>query len=244
MCPWYKELKAVLRDWPMARPMGSQDSLAIKELDIDLFTPNQATQESQVGNDDDSEVFDGWHPTPPRNPDPENQEDSDRWLDPNLKSSRASPADSSWEDVSTSLPWRQSITPSLSQSSRKLQRPAAGNDKKKGIVSLDSPDIAPGRDAFGLKALMSQMSTKEERAESHQQVIRAQEQMTNKMTEAMTNMISTNISMEIATKKELASDEIAAKKEMAADDLRYKTRLARGNMVVDLIRAGRSPEEA
>lgn len=104
--------------------------------------------------------------------------------------------------------------------------------------------MATGRDGLGLKALMSQMSTKEERAESHQQVIRAQEHMTNKMTEAMTTMISTNMSMEIAAKKELAAEELAAKKELAADDLRYKTRLARGNMVVDLIRAGTSAEEA
>lgn len=91
---------------------------------------------------------------------------------------------------------------------------------------------------------MSQMATKEERAETHQLAIRAQENMTNKMTEAMTSMISANISMEIAAKKELAAEEIAAKKELAAEELRYKTRLTRGNMVVDLIRAGRNPEEA
>lgn len=109
---------------------------------------------------------------------------------------------------------------------------------------FDPPDHGPVRDGLGLKTLMSQMATKEERAESQQLVIRAQENMTNKMTEAMTNMISTNMSMEIAAKKELAAEEIAAKKQLAADEMRYKTRLARGNMVVDLIRAGRNPEEA
>ena len=228
----------------MARPMESQDSLAMKELDIDLFTPNQSAQDAPGAIEEESDAFPGWFPTPPKNRDPEAQEESERWLDPNLKSSRASPADSSWEDVSTSLPRRRSSTPSLSQTSRKRQRSAACNEKKKALGGLDSPDIPPGRDGLGLKALMSQMSTKEERAECHQQVIRAQESMTEKMTEAMTNMISSNMSMEIAAKRELAAEEIAAKKELAADDIKYKLRLARGNMVVDLIRAGSSPDEA
>lgn len=80
---------------------------------------------------------------------------------------------------------------------------------------------------------MSQMPTREERADSQNQVVMAQERMTNMMTEAMTSIITTNRAIEISAKKELALQE-----------LQYKNRLARGNMVVQLIQAGRTPEEA
>lgn len=57
-----------------------------------------------------------------------------------------------------------------------------------------------------------------------------QEQMTDKMTEAM---ITSNRAMEIAAKKELALEET-----------QYNTHLAQGNIVFDLIHAERSPEAA
>ena len=107
MCPWYEELEPVLRDRPMARPMGSQDSLGNKEVDIDILTPNLPSQESQFAYDNDTEAIEGWFPTPPKNRETEVQDETDTWLDPNLKSSRASPAETSWEDVSSSLPRRQ-----------------------------------------------------------------------------------------------------------------------------------------
>lgn len=121
----------------------------------------------------------------------------------------------------------------MSQPGRKRKRLGFNEDHKKTLVPFDSPGIPATHDGFGLKALMIQMNTKEERAESQNQVISAQEGMTHQMTKAMTNIISSNRSMEIA-----------AKKEMAAEELKYKTRLARANMVVDLIKAGQLPEDA
>lgn len=131
---------------------------------------------------------------------------------------------------------RRSITPSSSQSARKRPRRGPNLEKKASSSSLQlgtSENASPSRDALGLKGLMGQMPTREECAESHQQVLIAQERMTSQMTEAMSNIILSNRAMEIA-----------AKKEIAIEEFQYKTRLARGNMVVDLIRAGRSPEEA
>lgn len=80
---------------------------------------------------------------------------------------------------------------------------------------FDSPNQASPRDGLGLKALMSQMPTKEERAESQRQVVVAQEWMTATMTEEMSNVITSNHAMEMTAKKELASEEML-----------YKTRLA------------------
>lgn len=71
---------------------------------------------------------------------------------------------------------------------------------------------------------MSQMPTKEESAKYQRQVVQDQEKMTHMMTKAMPNIITINQDMEIAAKKELASEE-----------LHYKTFLVRANMVVDLI---------
>lgn len=208
----------------MARPMGSQDSLKIINLDMEAFTPNQATKNSQVFDGDDSDVYEGWNPTPPKGQDREEKDESDTWLDPNLKSTRAipAPAKRSWEEPSTSQPRRRSITPSVLQPGRKRQPSGVLNDQKKALVSYESPDTPTARDGLGLRFLMSQMTTKEERAESHKEVIQAQEQMANQMTDAMTNIISSNRS----------------------EELKYKTQVARANMVVDLIHAGQSPESA
>lgn len=86
MCLWYEELEPVLRDRPMARTMVSQD------LDIKAFTPNQATQDSRGLDGDDSEVYEGWIPTPPRYPPDANvTEEADVWLDPNLISTQPNP---------------------------------------------------------------------------------------------------------------------------------------------------------
>lgn len=252
VCPWYEELEPVLRDRPMARRMGSKDSLAMRDLDIEAFTPNQATQDSQWPDGEDSDLVEGWIPTPPRYPDADVTDESDRWLDPNLKSTQPSPGPvasqfnetltthpspapvtGSIDDIIASGQHCRSDTPSVSQSGRKRIKSGGNNDNKKALVPFDSSDSQTARDGFGLKGFMSQMTTKEERAESQNQVIRAQERMTNQMTKAMTNIISSNRSMELA-----------AKKEMAAEDLKYKTRLARANMVVDLIRAGQSSEDA
>lgn len=220
----------------MARPMGSQDTLGNHELDMGAFTPKQPSQESPIYHENDSDAFEGWNPTPPRDlADPEDVDVSHEVADRSLRALLGSPTKGAIEEVNHSQTLRRSITPSPSQSQspRKRRRSGVNVEKKNSSGALDSPDYGVSRDGFGLKSLLSQIPTKEERAESQKEVVLAQERMTNHMTEAMSNIITSNRAMEIA-----------AKKELAAKELQYKTRLARGNMVVELIRAGRSPEEA
>lgn len=224
ICPWYKELEPVLRDRPMARAIGTQDTLANNDLDITLFTPTQPSQESlDIHNE---EVIEGWFPTPPKN---NHATEDGHALDPSLRLMRASPSDSSFEGQTQSHPTRRSPTPSSSQSPRKRQRAI----KKKPSLAFDSPESSTPCDALGLKSLLSQMPTKEERAESQKQVVLAHERMTQSITEAMTNIITNNRAMDIT-----------AQKETAALEMQYKNRVARGNLVVELICAGQSPEQA
>lgn len=238
VCPWYEELEPVLRDRPMARPMRSQDTLAHSRLDMADFTPNQPppSQQESTMDPNDSDPYEGWQATPPRHADADHEDqdlEAAHILDPALKEVQVSASETSLEESARPAPRRRSSTPSGSQSSRKRQKNLSRSDKKSSDHPFDDPSQANARDTLGLKALMSQMPTREERADSQNQVVMAQERMTNMMTEAMTSIITTNRAIEISAKKELALQE-----------LQYKNRLARGNMVVQLIQAGRTPEEA
>lgn len=230
-----------MRDHPMAQPMRAKYSLSHSELDITSFSPNQPSQSqndritelkqpSQSQNDpitdmNESDPIDGWFPTPPfQLGDDDDEEDmSDDWvLHPDLRSSQVSPSDESLEEISLAAPRKRSITPAGSQPASKKHRSLGKSDLKTPSHPFDSPDSSGPRDGLGLKSLISQMPTKEERAESQHQFVTAQEQITDKMTNVMTNMITSN----------------------QAIGIQYKTRVARGSMIVDVIRAGRTPEEA
>lgn len=132
-----------------------------------------------------------------------------------------------------SIPRRRSITPSLSQPSVKRQSPSSKLDRKTTSLVSDSPDNGSSRDVFRIKSMIGQLPTKEELAESEKQAAMTQEQITSSITEAMSKIISTNRAMELASKRELALEEIQS-----------KTHIARSAMVVDLIRAGQTPEQA
>lgn len=65
MCPWYKELKLVMRDLPMAQPMRSQETLGDQDIDILDFPTRAASQDNLENGGDQSPGFEGWIPTPP-----------------------------------------------------------------------------------------------------------------------------------------------------------------------------------
>lgn len=182
----------------------------------------------------DEEAFEGWIPTPPRQVDEDDVDVSaSQVLDPVLKDVQVSPSDTSLEAITHSASHQQSMTPSSSQSPCKRARNSSKSERLSSGHLFEDATQSSHQDLLGLKSLMSQIPTREEHTEAQNQVVMAQEQMTKTMTDAMTSMITANRAVEIAAKKELALEE-----------LQYKNRLARGNMVFELIRAGRTPKEA
>lgn len=93
-------------------------------------------------------------------------------------------------------------------------------------LQFESLDNLIGCNTFGLKSMLQFMPTKQER-------VLAQERITNKMTDMMSNILKRNGSLELVTKKEIVIKE-----------LQHKKLLARSDMVVELIRAGTSTAEA
>lgn len=151
----------------------------------------------------------------------------------------------------------QDSTPLVGQTSNKRRRVTSKSDRNVVGLSLDSPDNGPSRDkdVFGIKSIISQLPSKEERARVQLEASQAQESITTKITETMSNILTSNRELELAAKKEMANEdrearnrlaleEREAKSRLVLEEMRAKNRMARGSMIVDLIRAGRSPEEA
>lgn len=171
-----------------------------------------------IMDQNDSDPYEGWIPTPPSplgDDDNDLEVTADCVLDPMFKDFLVSPCESSLDEISRLAPRRCSVTPLASQPACKQQRSAETAKKKSSSHPFESPDSAGTQEGLGPKSLMSHMPTKEKNAESQNQLVFAQEQMTYKMTEAMTKMITSNQNMEISEKKELA-----------LEGLKYKTRLA------------------
>lgn len=205
--------------------MWSQDTLGLPDLDMHAFSPNHPSQDNVITEPNDFDVYDGCISSSPWYlPDHNDDLDSDWVLDQALKGFLPSPSKGSLDDLFCLLPRRRSMTPFSSKPALKRQQSAAMNKIKASPLNFDSTNHASPCDGFGLKTLMSQMPTKEESAKYQRQVVQDQEKMTHMMTKAMPNIITINQDMEIAAKKELASEE-----------LHYKTFLVRANMVVDLI---------
>lgn len=113
VCPWYEDLEPVLRDQPMARPMQSQDYLGLTDLGMQSFAPNQTSQDNADMDPNDSEVYKGWMPTPPRDvPDQDDKVTGNWLLHPALKGLLPSSSNGSLEDITCGLPCCRSITPS------------------------------------------------------------------------------------------------------------------------------------
>lgn len=253
-CPWYEELDPVMRDRPMARPMYYQDNMGLSNKDKghglprDLGLTNNLNSQTHVL--EPSEAISG-SPLFDLRP---NDNDNIGALDPLLRSFNASPLTTPLDlqddvehsitdpliDTSTSpsfdiLPSgsrRRSSTPSISKSSKR-QLLASKVDRKPASLVADSPDHGSSRDIFGLKSMMGQLPTKEEHAEAKKNAAMTQERMTSRITEAMSNIISLNRAMDLASKRE-----------MALDELQSQTRIARSAIVVDLIKSGQTPEQA
>lgn len=75
------------------------------------------------------------------------------------------------------------------------------------MLLTNSPDLTPGRDQFRIQAMIAQLPTKEERAESDRQLYLTQERMTCKITETMSSIITANRALELAHTRELAFGE-------------------------------------
>lgn len=245
----------------MARPMAYQDSTGHSTVDLSdflLLTNKSVTLNANfkgADHDEDSDPVEGWIATPPR-PGGADDQESISTLDPLLSMLTGSPslplpmppensqadslphADVDVPVTSASIPGllqrRRSSTPSLTQASTSKKHPwSCKPDSKTAMPLTNSPDLAHGRDQFGIRAMMAQLPTKAERAESDMEAYLTQERMTDRITETMSSIITSNRALEMANTRELALSEN-----------QVKTRIARSAMVVDLIRAGQTPEEA
>lgn len=231
-----------MQDRPMARPMAYQDSFAQKSFDPadlacqPLLSVNPDDQE-QADRNEDSDVYEGWIPTPPRPVDHNDPKDKST-IDPLLTSMLASPVTPYlhlshdggsnptliWTNGNTSVDQevdissstncgaytsrRRSSTPSTSHTSLKRPRVTLKSERKASLFVNDSPELGNGRDMFGFKALIGQMPTKQEREESDEKASISQERLTSRITEQVTNVISANGALDIANKRELALEEM------------------------------------
>lgn len=230
-----------MRDQPMARPMRFQETLGNDEINILHFVPAQGSQDQELDNANNSDAIADWYPTPPRTmPD---LEEGQAALEPSLKDVDLRAKEDSLGQSGLNPSKHCSITPSSYQPQRKQQLSSGKSENANTSLVFESPDHSSPRDAFGLKSMMSQIPSKQERAVAQQELVSAQEQMTTKMTDMMSNIVTSNRALELASKKEIASEELKHKSQLASKVLQHNNCLARGNMVVNLIRAGTSPAD-
>lgn len=218
VCPWYEDLEPVLRDRPMARPMRAQETLGPKTIEMSDFVPPAAAHDEDLYNVNDLDAIEGWHATPPpQGPEVAELDIGDHVLDPNLKELGLSQVDD-LVDRPPPLPNAKirSVTPCASQPQPKRRRSSAKLEKSSSTLSLDSPDPTQGRDVFGLKAMLGNIPTKNDRVVAQQELVLAQERITTKMTDKMCDVLLSNRALEMETKKELARDDLEAKKSWPA----------------------------
>lgn len=249
-----------MRDRPMARPLFAQDTVGSGDLELAEFlsltkNPSQDS-EFTVQQNTDSEALVFSKPTPPPGV-LDDDDDSHLSLDPILRSLLDSPSDSPFEARMASssdrttllakndlmiessqsqvpafeLTRRRGSTPTAHLPHNKRQRLSKKGDQKPVSLPTDSPDSS--KDLFGIKSMISQLPSKEERVQAQLDASAAQERMTSKITDVMSNIITTNRALELATKKEIALEERQA-----------KNRMARSSMVVELVPAGKTLEAA
>ncbi|KAH9807988.1 hypothetical protein DFH28DRAFT_911732 [Melampsora americana] len=117
------------------------------------------------------------------------------------------------------------------------------NPIKRGRLNgIDTPltfNESP-KDPLGLISLVDRIPTKEDRDHSERLAAQTQENLTTNITAAMSQILTTNRSNELATKAKIASNEIQLK----IEEMNLKNRLARSQMVMELIRCSMAPSEA
>ncbi|EGF99882.1 uncharacterized protein MELLADRAFT_57742 [Melampsora larici-populina 98AG31] len=101
------------------------------------------------------------------------------------------------------------------------------------MASIPEPGNQSSPDTLGIKSIINCISTKEERIESEERAARTQENLTIKLANSMSTMITTNREKELAMKKSIAFEEMNTKRA-----------LARSQMIVDLIGKGMDPTAA
>ncbi|KAH9807852.1 hypothetical protein DFH28DRAFT_861400, partial [Melampsora americana] len=109
------------------------------------------------------------------------------------------------------------------------------NGVKTPLTLHDSP-----KDPLGLGSLVDRIPTKEDRDERERLAAQTQEHMATNITSAISQILTTNRTNELATKEKIARNDLHLK----IEEMNLKNRLARSQMVMDLIRGNMAPSEA
>ncbi|KAH9811846.1 hypothetical protein DFH28DRAFT_1130546 [Melampsora americana] len=226
-CPWYEELEPVMGDRPSARPLALRDSLGDQDQNASTST-NVDEVEASPAASDSTLPYEQWEETPPRevrrriSMDLEVADDGSPSLDPKFN-----------------LPKTQETSnrkrPSLSGPDKPAIKRGRLNGVETPLTLHDSP-----KDPLGLGSLVDRIPTKEDRDERERLAAQTQEHMATNITSAISKILTTNRTNELATKEKIARNDLHLK----IEEMNLKNRLARSQMVMELIRGNMAPSEA
>ncbi|KAH9813471.1 hypothetical protein DFH28DRAFT_896420 [Melampsora americana] len=150
----------------------------------------------------------------------------------------------------------QAPTPSASKQSNKRRQVSYSPS-----FSIEAKNITT-QDPLGLKIIVDRFPTNEQREQSETRAAQTQENITKSITEAMSNIITNNRESELATKERIELDknktkekialeeinvkaeENKSKEKVAFEEMNVKVRLARSQLVIELLHSKMEPAAA
>jgi hypothetical protein len=162
--------------------------------------------------------YDIWEETPPR-------KEREFSIDPGLA------------DENTPSQERETPIIPVGQKSVQLVSPSVGPSKRPRIKESPSTFEVKSKElpqiSFNINTLANRLPTQEEREASEKRAALTQQNISLNLTNAMSQMITSNQANELATKQSIALAE-----------MNVKLRLARSNLIMELLRGGMDPQAA